>query len=381
LSIASIAIDEFYWHLNNDGELDCDIRSTDGDCWFDNALIMDDLAGKYDDDVNVGSDGVIATYDAYFGLTVSLKCSLNASHAAEQEIVNAIQDSDAYQQLTDGIYSPDANNDLHDKRKREALVNWLEKNTHLRTYTYYPRAFANEYVCVLLALPYYCYKKDSLWIPGYWYPRTAEEWAEMYLRKDTDGTQFDIGFELINQIYEIDYCWYDRHADMTVSHDTEKYFFVDLQDAEIFLNTLNPEGIDCYDLDKLTIDYDDGEIDDIDFQKTIWGPEAAEEARKNGNPFVPEPEPDPDPEKEFERYSEEYGVYNWQGIELTLIQDPYLSEDVFGDPCYYAAAIDREGNDWSIKWEILPGIDIDTHTDAEYHCNWENPVYAKMMQK
>lgn len=33
----------FYWHLN-DGELECDIQSTDGDCWFDNALVMDDLA-------------------------------------------------------------------------------------------------------------------------------------------------------------------------------------------------------------------------------------------------------------------------------------------------------------------------------------------------
>jgi len=351
----------FYWYLN-DGKLDCDIQSTDGDCWFDNVLIMDDLA------LDVGytyyNAGIIACYDAYFGLNVTI----NVSHAVEQEIIKAIKDSDAIQELTDGIYSPDANNDLHDKRKQAALVNWLEKNTHLQTYTYYPRAFANEYVCVLLALPYYCYKKDSLWIPGYWYPRTAEEWAEMYLRKDTDGTQFDIGFELVHQIYEIDYCWYDRQADMTVSHDTERYFFVDLQDAEIFLNTLNPDGINCYDLDKLTIDSFDGEIDDIDFQKTKWGPEAAEEARKNGNRFAPEPDPEPDPEKDFERYSKEYGICNWQGIELTLIQDPYLAEDAFGDPCYYAAAIDREGNNWSIKW------DINTHS-------WENPVYAKMMQK
>jgi len=348
----------FYWYLNNDGKLECDIQSTDGDCWFDNALVMDDLV------LDVGNDGIIACYDAYFGLNVAF----NTSHAAEQEIVKAIKNSDAYEKLTDGIYSPDANNDLHDRRKRESLVNWLEKNTHLQTYTYYPRAFANEYACVLLVLPYYCYDKDSLWIPGYWYPKSAEEWAEMYLRKDTDGTQYDIGFELVNELYEIDYCWYDRQADMTVSHDTEKYFFVDLQDAEIILNRLNPDGINCYDLDKLTIDSFDGEIDDIDFQKTKWGPEAAKEARKNGNPFAPEPEPEPDPEKDFKRYSKEYGICNWQGIELTLIQDPYLAEDAFGDPCYYGVAIDREGNNWSIKW------DINTYS-------WDNPVYAKMMQK
>lgn len=260
----------FFWHLN-DGELDCDIQSTDGDCWFDNVLIMDDLA------LDVGNAGIIACYDAYFGLNVTF----NVSRDVEQEIVKAIKDSDAYQQLTDGIYSPDANNDLHDKRKQAALVNWLEKNTHLQTYVYYPRDFANEYVCVLLAMPYYFYKKDSLQVPTHWYSKTAEEWAEMYLQKDTDGTQYDIGFKLINQIYEIDYCWYDRHADMTMSHDAERYFFVDLQDAENFLHTLDPEGINCYDLDKLTIDYFDGEIDDIDFQKTIWGPEAAKEARKN----------------------------------------------------------------------------------------------------
>ncbi len=345
---------EFYWYLN-EGKLECDITSTDGDCWFDNALVMDDLA------LDVGNDGIIACYDAHFGLNVAF----NTSRDVEQEIIKAIKDSDAYQQLTDGIYSPDANNDLHDKRKRESLVNWLEKNTHLQTYTYYPRAFANEYVCVLLVLPYY-YQNGYLQTRVYWYPKTATEWAEMYLRKDTDGTQFDIGFELINELYEIDYCWYDRQADMTVSHDMEKYFFVDLQDAEIILNRLNPEGINCYDLDKLTIDYFDGEIDDIEYQKTKWGSEAAKEARKNGNRFAPEPEPDP--EMVFKRYSKEYGIYNWQGIELTLIQDPYLAEDAFGDPCYYGVAIDREGNNWSIKW------DINTHS-------WDNLVYAKMMQK
>ena len=348
----------FYWYLD-EGKLECDIQSTDGDCWFDNVLIMDDLA------LDVGytyyNAGIIACYDAHFGLNVTI----NVSRDVEQEIINAIKNSDAYTQLTDGIYSPDANNDLHDKRKQAALVNWLEKNTHLQTYTYYPRAFANEYVCVLLVLPYY-YQNGYLQTRVYWYPKSAAEWAEMYLRKNTDGTQYDIGFELINQIYEIDYCWYDRRTDMTVSHDMEKYFFVDLQDAEIILNTLKPEGLDCYDLDKLTIDSFDGEIDDIDFQKTKWGSEAAEEARKNGNPFAPDP--DPEPEMVFEHYSKEYGICNWQGIELTLIQDPFLAEDAYGDPCYYGVAIDRQGNNWSIKW------DINTHS-------WDNPVYAKMMQK
>ena len=256
----------FDWRLEKD-ELVCDIATTDGDCWYDNALVMDDLAGQCDDELSVGSDGVIAIYDAYFGLAMSW---LNASCATEQEIINAIKDSDAYQLLSDGINSPDANNDLHDRRKREALVKWLSDNDYLRTYVYYPRDFANEYVCVLLVLPRHYYIADYLQIPAHWYPKNAEEWADMFLQKDTSGTQYDIGFELINELFEIDYCWYDRRAGTTVSHDTERYYFVDLQAAEIFLDTLGPEDINCYELNNLSVDYD-GEVMEIGYITTKWG--------------------------------------------------------------------------------------------------------------
>ncbi len=84
-------------------------------------------------------------------------------------------------------------------------------------------------------------------------------------------------------------------------------------------------------------------------------------------------------EKAFERYSEVHGVYVWKGVELVLIQDPFLGKDVYGNHCYYAAAVDREGNEWGVKWSILPEIDIDTHTDAGDHCDWTNPTYAKMI--
>ena len=306
----------FDWRLDN-GELVCDIASTEEDCWFDNVLLMDDLAGQRDDTLSVGSDGIsdgiIAINDPYFGLAVPLINVSRATdlHLAAQFFVNAIKVSDAYEKLTDGINSPDANNDLHDRRKREALVKWLSDTDYLRTYVYYPRDFANEYVCVLLVLPRYYPKADYLQIPAHWYPKSADKWAEMYLQKDTDGTQYDIDFQLVDQIYEIDY----------------------------------------------------------------------------GNRFAPEPEPEKEPEPEttpemvFERYSKEYGVYNWQGIELTLIQDPFLREDDFGDPYYTATAIDRKGNGWGIKWDILPHVDIDTDDDAGNHCDWENPVYAKMNEE
>ncbi len=69
-------------------------------------------------------------------------------------------------------------------------------------------------------------------------------------------------------------------------------------------------------------------------------------------------------EKEFERYSKEYGVYVWKGVELALILDPFFGKDVYGNPCYYAAAIDRQGNEWGVKWEVT------------YRCDWENPTIA-----
>jgi len=86
-------------------------------------------------------------------------------------------------------------------------------------------------------------------------------------------------------------------------------------------------------------------------------------------------------EKIFERYSKEYGLYTWQGVELTLIQEPFIREDDFGDPYYCATAIDRKGNGWGVKWDILPEIDIDTVDDAGNHCDWANPTYAKMNEE
>jgi hypothetical protein len=258
----------FDWRLEKD-ELVCDIVSNDGDCWIDNVLIMDDLAGQRDDTLSVDNSGSIAFYDTHFGLTPLLR---KASIDAEQEIVKAIKNNYAYERLTDGIYSPDANNDLHDRRKREALVKWLSDNDHLRSYVYYPRDFANEYVCGLLVLPGYYRKKDLLWVPAHWYSKTADEWVEMYLQKDTDGTRYGIGFELINEIFEIDYCWYNHHADMMESHDSVRYFFVDLQGANNFLDMREPGGINCYELNKITVDYD-GMIAETDYIAIKYGPE------------------------------------------------------------------------------------------------------------
>lgn len=240
----------FDWSIEN-GKLVCDIDVYD--CWIETVwLIMDDLAGQRDETLGVFSSGIIASYDACCGLTPLLR---KASIETEQEIIKAIKNNYVYERMTAGIYSSEANN-LHNRRKRESLVKWLNDNKHLRPYVYYPCVSPNDYVCGLLVLPSYYRKMDLLWMPVHWYSKSAEEWADMFLQKDMGGTRYDNGFEIVNELYEIDYCWYNHHANMTVSHDAIKYFFVDLQSANNFLNTREPKGINCYELNKLTVDYD-----------------------------------------------------------------------------------------------------------------------------
>ena len=69
-------------------------------CYYESVLIMEDLADESDDTLSVGSDGIIAINDPYFGLTVPL---INTNHDVVQEIVNAIVFSDAHQKLIDSI--------------------------------------------------------------------------------------------------------------------------------------------------------------------------------------------------------------------------------------------------------------------------------------
>ena len=114
----------FDWSIEN-GKLVCDTDVYD--CWVETVwLIMDDLAGQRDETLEVFSSGIIASYDVCFKLTILLR---KASVDVEQEIANAIKESDAYKQLLADIYSSNRLqiNDLHEKRKRESLVKWLEK--------------------------------------------------------------------------------------------------------------------------------------------------------------------------------------------------------------------------------------------------------------
>ena len=112
----------FDWSIEN-GEIVCDTDVYE--CWIETVwFIMDDLAGQRDNTLGVFSCGIIASYDAHFGLTMLLR---KASDDVKQELVNAIKDCDTYKQLIADIYSPNPKNDLHKRRKYESLVKWLKK--------------------------------------------------------------------------------------------------------------------------------------------------------------------------------------------------------------------------------------------------------------
>ena len=67
-----------------------------------------------------------------------------------------------------------------------------------------------------------------------------------------------------------------------------------------------------------------------------------------------------------------FGTVYHNGKTLTLTQQAYLDSDGSND-CegyYSAAAVDADGIDYKVRWEILSGFDGEDEGDA---CDWENP--------
>lgn len=121
---------DFYWHTDKDGEVSCETVRAYGTCYFHNVLIMDDLVNKCDGDIIVGSDGVIACYDTYFGVSLQVLC---LDKSTEKRILKyIINDAEIYCQLIATINYPDKCNELHEKRKIKSLlehVEWKKENS------------------------------------------------------------------------------------------------------------------------------------------------------------------------------------------------------------------------------------------------------------
>jgi hypothetical protein len=83
-----------------------------------------------------------------------------------------------------------------------------------------------------------------------------------------------------------------------------------------------------------------------------------------------------DPVQEmFDEYANKFGPVVWDGVELALTQDPY-PDGPFDDACFRASAMDRAGNLWEVRWDILP--DVDPNADYADQCDWDCPAYAEM---
>src|SRR5690606_26804935 len=62
----------FYW-IDRDDRLDCVTVNNDS-CYYCNMLVMDDVAGEFDDNTIVDCDGVIAVYDNFYGVSLQFLC-------------------------------------------------------------------------------------------------------------------------------------------------------------------------------------------------------------------------------------------------------------------------------------------------------------------
>lgn len=63
--------------------------------------------------------------------------------------------------------------------------------------------------------------------------------------------------------------------------------------------------------------------------------------------------------------------YTPEGKSLWLIHDAYVTDDGNGDPYYTAVALDVDGNDYDITWQIkLLGTEYDECDDESDACDW-----------
>ena len=67
-----------------------------------------------------------------------------------------------------------------------------------------------------------------------------------------------------------------------------------------------------------------------------------------------------------------YGTVQHNGMTLTLTQQAFITCDGSNTgECYYSAgAVDADGNEYKVRWEIRDGFDGDDESNA---CDWDEP--------
>lgn len=164
-----------WWDIKG-GELIPEISSDC--CWVGNVL--------YVKDPKTGEEVAIAEQLAYEPFN-----EVGAGMTTEE--FRAMLEENDLEHIIDDMQFDEENEDNmdHDKKMEETLVEFIEENEY-RCFVRYPRNFANEYDCILVAKDV-----DDDDVPDDAEEITAEEFAEKYLRKDDAATKYYIGFELI----------------------------------------------------------------------------------------------------------------------------------------------------------------------------------------
>jgi len=117
----------FYWIDEDDG-LRC-VTVNNGNCYYNNMLIMDDVAGEFDDEIIVDCDGVIATYDNFYGVSLQFLCRDEEMKKRIYKYI--IDDVEIWCDFVATINYPNKYNELHFKRRDKSLleyVNWEMDN-------------------------------------------------------------------------------------------------------------------------------------------------------------------------------------------------------------------------------------------------------------
>ena len=115
-----------YWK-KEDG-LEC-VTVNNGDCYYRNMLIMDDVAGEFDDEIIVDCDGVIATYDNFYGVSLQFLCKNEEIKRRIYKYI--IDDVEIWCDFIARINYPNKYNELHMRRRDKSLleyVNWKMDN-------------------------------------------------------------------------------------------------------------------------------------------------------------------------------------------------------------------------------------------------------------
>lgn len=84
-------------------------------------------------------------------------------------------------------------------------------------------------------------------------------------------------------------------------------------------------------------------------------------------------------EKMFDECAKEFGSIVLDDIELALIEDAY-PDGTFDDWCFYALAMDKDGNLWELCWYPKPNAD---EYDDYYNqvADWSNPDVVELIEK